>query len=46
MCECILSSALQAISSGLEGTPLNVAVTVTSSDEVIQLRDLVASLRK
>lgn len=46
MCECILSSALQSISSGLGGAPLNVAVTLTPSDEVCQLRDKVAQLQR
>lgn len=44
MCECSLSSALQSAISGLGGTPLNVAVTVTPSDEVISLRSRVAEL--
>lgn len=42
MCECPFS-ALQS-DFGLGGAPLNVAVTLTSSDEVMSLRARVASL--
>lgn len=46
MCECILSSALQTALTGLGGAPLNVTVTLTPSDEVLQLRDRVAHLQR
>ena len=45
MCECPLSSALLSALTGQGGTPLNVAVTVTPSDEVAQLRAQIADLR-
>lgn len=44
MCECPLSSALQSCLSGLGGAPLNVAVTLTSSDEVLALRSRLVEL--
>lgn len=44
MCECLLSSALLSGLTGQGGTPLNVAVTVTPSDEVMALRSRIAEL--
>lgn len=44
MCECPLSSALRLGLPGLGGTPLNLAVTITPSDEVTSLRSRIASL--
>lgn len=44
MCECPLSSALLSGILGQGGTPLNVAVTVTSSDEVVSLRSQITAL--
>lgn len=46
MCECPFSSALLSALTGQGGTPLNVAVTVTPSDQVTVLRGMVADLRK
>lgn len=46
MCECTLSSALLSGILGREGAPLNVAVTVTPSDLVTELRNTVADLRR
>lgn len=45
MCECPLSNALLSGLLGREGTPLNVAVTVTPSDQVTVLRRRVAELQ-
>lgn len=44
MCECPLSSALLGPLTAGEGTPLRVAVTLTSSDEVMALRSRAAEL--
>ena len=44
MCECPFSSALLSGILGQGGTPLNVAVTVTPSDEVTALRTRIAQL--
>lgn len=44
MCECPLSALLSGTAPGQGGAPLNVAVTVTPSDEVMALRSRVASL--
>lgn len=44
MCDCILSSALLAGAFGQGGAPLNLAVTVTPSDEVASLRARVSEL--
>ena len=46
MCECIFSSALRSAGIGTGGAPLNLAITVTPSDEVLQLRAKVASLQR
>lgn len=45
MCDCPLFSALLSGTPGQEGTPLNVAVTVTPSDQVLRLRQRVADLQ-
>lgn len=45
MCECPISSALSGLLTAGEGTPLKVAVTLTTSDEVLALRSQVASLQ-
>lgn len=44
MCECSLSSALLSGLIGQGGTPLNVAVTLTPSDEVMSLRSRIVDL--
>lgn len=44
MCECPLSTALLSGIFGQGGTPLNVAVTVTPSDEVTSLRSRIAEV--
>lgn len=44
MCECPLSSALLSGLTGQGGTPLNVAVTLTTADEVIELRQRIKTL--
>lgn len=46
MCDCPLSSALLSGLFGQGGTPLNVAVTVTPSDEVTSLRSRIAQLEE
>lgn len=46
MCECILSSALRSAGIGTGGAPLCLSVTLTTSDEVQQLRSKVASLQR
>ena len=45
MCECPLSSALLSALTGQGGTPLNVAVTVTPSDQVTLLRKRIVELQ-
>lgn len=44
MCECPLSSALLSALTGEGGSPLKVAVSLTTSDEVNALRSQVADL--
>lgn len=46
MCECHLSSALLSCLTGQGGTPLNLVVTLTPSDEVVALRSRVAELER
>lgn len=45
MCECLSSSAPLSCILGQGGTPLNIAVTLTSSDEVLSLRSQVSELQ-
>lgn len=44
MCECPLSSTLLSGIFGQGGAPLNLAVTLTTSDEVLSLRSQIAAL--
>lgn len=44
MCECPFSSAPLSCLLGQGGAPLNLAVTLTPSDEVISLRTRIAEL--
>lgn len=46
MCDCPLSSALLSGILGQGGTPLNVAVTLTTSDEVMALRSRISELER
>lgn len=46
MCECPLSSALLSGMAGQGGTPLKLAVTLTTADEVIQLRQRILTLEE